>query len=50
MGLAYVRALVRRFGGRIWCESELTVGSTFSFAIPNNLIEEENDDGESGDV
>jgi signal transduction histidine kinase len=33
MGLAYVRALVRRLGGRIWCESELGKGSTFSFTI-----------------
>jgi signal transduction histidine kinase len=50
MGLAYVRALVRRFGGRIWCESELGEGSTFSFTIPNYLMEEEIGDGESSDV
>jgi signal transduction histidine kinase len=34
MGLAYVKALVKRQGGRIWCESELGKGSTFSFTIP----------------
>ncbi len=34
MGLAYTKTLVRRYGGRIWCESELGVGTTFSFAIP----------------
>ncbi len=36
MGLAYVRALVRSLGGRIWCESEPGIGTTFSFSIPNN--------------
>jgi PAS domain S-box-containing protein len=34
MGLAYVRALVRRHGGRIWCESEPGKGSVFSIAFP----------------
>jgi PAS domain S-box-containing protein len=34
MGLTYVKTLVRRLGGRIWCESEPGVGSVFSFTIP----------------
>lgn len=38
MGLPYVQALVRRHGGRIWCESELGVGTTFSLTIPNHLV------------
>lgn len=42
MGLAYVRALVRRFGGQIWCESEPGVGSTFSFSIRDHWVEREN--------
>ena len=33
MGLPYMQALVRRHGGRIWCESEPGVGTTFSFTI-----------------
>jgi PAS domain S-box-containing protein len=34
MGLAYVQALVRRQGGRIWFDSEPGVGTTFSFVFP----------------
>jgi signal transduction histidine kinase len=34
MGLAYVRALVRSMGGRIWCQSEPGNGTTFSFSVP----------------
>jgi len=34
MGLAYVKALVRSMGGRIWCESEPGHGTTFHFSIP----------------
>jgi signal transduction histidine kinase len=36
LGLAYVQALVRRHGGRIWCESELGVGTTFTFTVSNH--------------
>lgn len=34
VGLTYVRAMVRRCGGRVWCESEHGRGSTFSVALP----------------
>lgn len=34
LGLYLVRLIVERLGGRIWCESELGVGSTFSFTVP----------------
>lgn len=37
MGLAYVQTLVRRHNGRIWCSSELDIGTTFSFTISNYL-------------
>jgi PAS domain S-box-containing protein len=34
MGLAYVKTLVRRQGGSIWCISQPGEGTTFSFTIP----------------
>ena len=37
MGLAYVRTMIRRHGGRIWFDSEPNVGTTFTFTIPNNI-------------
>jgi signal transduction histidine kinase len=37
MGLVYVQTLVRRHGGRIWFDSEVGVGTTFSFTISNRL-------------
>lgn len=43
MGLAYAQALVRRHGGRIWCESELGVGTTFCFTIDHSVTERPDD-------
>jgi PAS domain S-box-containing protein len=35
MGLAHVRTLVRRHGGRIWCESTPGQGARFTFTVPD---------------
>ena len=43
VGLTYTRSLIRRLGGRIWCESRLGEGSIFFFTI--EVRPEENRDG-----
>jgi signal transduction histidine kinase len=45
IGLAQVRTLVRLHGGRIWCESQLGVGTTFSFTIARQLARDEEKHG-----
>jgi PAS domain S-box-containing protein len=39
MGMAFVKALIRKLGGRIWFTSTLNEGTTFSFVLPKELPE-----------
>ena len=39
IGLAHVRALLRRMGGSIDCESEVDVGTNFKVLMPASLAQ-----------
>lgn len=40
LGLTLTRRIVELFGGRLWLESEVGVGSTFGFALPHAFVAE----------
>lgn len=50
LGLYVVKGIIERHGGRVWVNSKIGEGSTFSFSLPNRNLESSNDDTVSKDM
>jgi signal transduction histidine kinase len=37
MGMAFIKTLIQRHQGRVWCNSTENVGTTFYFSISSSL-------------